>query len=448
MAVISVQSGVGQSLVFTVTGTQTTAYAEAFSQFASTATTFTSLDNVAAQARANFGPALDTTTLYTFDQIGGSALAVGGYLLDEASGASTIYGSGVGDTVLFAGVNQSGTYVDNGGSDQIIFVSGDNTYDGVNATDGSTDTIVAGSGYDTINTGTNDAIVDSGTGKADITLNDTGSTGTYNDLVYLDDGQSTVYADGLYDGVVANAAGQTLIGGTVTGALNVYVLNTSELASTAAGNDLVVAGAATTAILDDTSSNTIFGGSGVLYAAVGTSVTSASIVGGTGGNYIYGADGSTLTFYASTTDTAPNVLVGNAGSETLNGAASDGNLLFFAGQAPDAVGSVGAATYNESLVGGSGNDSFVSGSGFETMVGGAGNNLFDISAQDSTVGGASITIADFGASAGNEYEFSGFSGNPVVSETDGSNGVTLTLTDNTTVIFLGETAAGLNGHLI
>jgi hypothetical protein len=82
------------------------------------------------------------------------------------------------------------------------------------------------------------------------------------------------------------------------------------------------------------------------------------------------------------------------------------------------------------------------------MVGGAGNNLFDISAQDSTVGGASITIADFGASAGNEYEFSGFSGNPVVSETDGSNGVTLTLTDNTTVIFLGETAAGLNGHLI
>jgi hypothetical protein len=373
---------------------------------------------------------------------------VGGYLLDEASGASTIYGSGVGDTVLFAGVNQSGTYVDNGGSDQIIFVSGDNTYDGVNATDGSTDTIVAGSGYDTINTGTNDAIVDSGTGKADITLNDTGSTGTYNDLVYLDDGQSTVYADGLYDGVVANAAGQTLIGGTVTGALNVYVLNTSELASTAAGNDLVVAGAATTAILDDTSSNTIFGGSGVLYAAVGTSVTSASIVGGTGGNYIYGADGSTLTFYASTTDTAPNVLVGNAGSETLNGAASDGNLLFFAGQAPDAVGSVGAATYNESLVGGSGNDSFVSGSGFETMVGGAGNNLFDISAQDSTVGGASITIADFGASAGNEYEFSGFSGNPVVSETDGSNGVTLTLTDNTTVIFLGETAAGLNGHLI
>jgi hypothetical protein len=447
MAVISVQSGVGQSLVFTVTGTQTTAYAEAFAKFASTATTFTSLDTQPA-VRENFAPALDTTTLYTFDQIGGTGTAVGGYLLDYANGASTISGSGVGDTVLFAGVNQLSTYIDNGGSDQIIFVSGDNTYDGAGATDGSTDTIVAGSGDDTINTGTNDAIVDSGTGRADITLNDTATTGTYNDLVYLDDGQSTVYSDGTYDGVIANAAGQTLVGGTVAGALNVYVLNTAELAASAAGNDLVVAGAATTAVLDDTSNNTIFGGSGVLYAAVGAGVASASIVGGTAGNYMYGADGSSITFYASTSDTAPNVLVGNVGSETLNAAASDGNVLFFAGQAADSVGSVGAATYNESLVGGSGNDSFVSGSGFETMVGGAGNNVFDIAAQDSSVGGANITIADFGASSGNLYEFSGFSGNPVVSETDGSNGVTLTLTDNTTVVFLGETSAGLTGHLI
>jgi hypothetical protein len=444
MAVVSVASGVGQSLVFTVTGTQTTAYVQAFAAFANNATTFQSLD-VPVGSDSHVSPGLDSTTLYTFDQIGGSALAVGGYLLDSAAGASTIYGSGAGDTVLFAGVNQSGTYVDNGGSDLVIFASGDNIYDGVNATDGSTDTIVAGSGYDTIDTGTNNAIVDSGSGDANIVLNDTGTSGTYNDLVYLDDGMSTVYADGTYDGVVANAAGQTLIGGTVAGALNVFVLNNSEIATSGASNDLVVAGAASTAVLDDTSSNTIFGGSGTLYAAVGTDVTSASIVGGTGGNYIFGADGSTLSFYASSGDTAGNVLIGNAGTENLYGGTSDGNLIFFGGQAPD---STSAGTYNETLTGGNGNDSFVSGSGTEFLTGGTGNNVFDISAQDSGVGGANITITDFGASAGNVYEFSGFTGDPVVSEVDGSAGVTLTLSDNTTVTFLGETAAGLTGHLI
>ena len=443
MAVISVASGAGQSLVFTVTGTWTTAYADAFASYASTVGTWTSLDAPTSDvARSNEPAALGTNTLYTFDQIGGSALAVGGYLLDSAAGASTIYGSGAGDTVLFAGVNQAGLYVDNGGSNQIIFVSGDNTYDGVNAT--GADTIVAGSGFDTINTGeAGTATVDSGTGNADITLYDTTAGSTFNDLVYLDDGMSTVYADGMFDGVVANAAGQTLIGGTVAGGQDAFVLNTAELASTVSAGDMVVAGAATTTVLDGTSNNTIFGGSGVLFYSEGASVTSAYIVGGSGGEYIFGAAGSTLAIDALAANTAPNELVAGAGSESMYGGYSTGNLLFFCGVASD---STSAGTYNETLTGGSGNDTFVTGSGFESLTGGAGDNLFVIDA--SSVGGANITIADFGASAGNLYEFSGFTGDPIVSETEGSAGVTLTLSDNTTVTFLGETTAGLNGHLV
>ena len=442
MTVVSVQSGVNQSLAFTVTGTWTTAYAQAFAAYSDTVpenpANFISLDN----GGPNLHP-VEGNVLYTFDQTGGTATAVGGYLFDFAAGASTVEGSGVGDTVLFAaGDGETGTYIDNGGSNQVIFVSGDNLYTGDMTASTGTDTIIAGAGSDTINTGTNDAIIDSGTGNANIVLNDT-TAGSYNDYVYLDDGTSTVYADGTGDVVVANAPDQTLIGGTVAGAVNIFVLNAgapNELTADGNAANLVVAGAASTGVFDDTSDNTIFGGSGSLYVVEGAGVTSGSVVGGTGGNYIYGASGSSLTFYAGTGDTAPNAFFGNDGSESVYGGNSSANLIFFAGQTSDTTGL--ASTYNETLVGGSGNDTFLSGSGDDTFTGGAGNNVFVIDEQASA---ANITITDFGASTGNVVDLFGFGS--ISSETQDSAGVTLTLSDQTTVTFLGITESQLSGHI-
>jgi hypothetical protein len=440
---VSVASAVGQSLVFTVTGTQTLAYATAFANAVAGTTNFVSLDTTpGAQAQLQ-----GVDVEYRIQNTGTDATVPdgGGYVLDNAFGATTVIGSGAGDTVMFLGYN-GGTYLDEGGSNQVIFIDGNNTYTGSDSSTG-TDTIVAGSGLDTIITGTNSSIVDSGIGDATIVLNDTATGGNgFNDYVYLDDGMSTVSADGTSDAVIVNAPGQTIFGGTVTGALNAFILNDADttLGGSAMGNNVVAAGAAATAVFDDTSNNTIYGGSGTLFVMEGTGVNSAYIVGGTGDNYVFGADGSNLVFYAGDGSTGANDLVAFGGTENIYAGISTANLTFFGGVASD---SVTAATYNESLTGGSGNDAFVTGSGFETLTGGTGDNVFGILA-DSTGAGAHITITDFGASAGNLYEFIGFTGDPVVSETESSAGVTLTLTDNTTVTFLGETASGLNGHLI
>jgi Ca2+-binding RTX toxin-like protein len=102
------------------------------------------------------------------------------------------------------------------------------------------------------------------------------------------------------------------------------------------------------------------------------------------------------------------------------------------------------------MIGGSGADTMIGGSGGDTMTGGGGANVFAFFA--SATDGAQVFITDFNAS--DSVDLGGY--DPAQSAisiqdaaTVSSAGVTLTLSDQTTITFAGLTSASaLNGHIL
>jgi Ca2+-binding RTX toxin-like protein len=364
-----------------------------------------------------------------------------GYVLDSIGGANTVstFGSG-GDTILVAQINARATINTSGSNNLVIFVDGNNTFNGSQT--GGNETVVAGTGFDTINTGTGLTTVNSGTGDATIYLNDT-AQGAFNDKVWLDDGHSLVIANGTGDVVVATTEGQTIVGGpgeTSNSALTVALLPNSD--GTANGNDLINAGAGYTNVVDESSNNTINGGAGGLTFIGGDSVT-ASINTGAGYSIIFGNVGESLTLTTQAGDTGGSTFIAGAGNESLLGGGATASILAFGGQ--DSAG-------NDSIVTGAGNDTLVAGLGNETLAGGTGNNTFLIDATASA--GANVVLSDFGNNlAGDSIAFSGFSAQDVQQALDNGQEVNgnfvITLSDSTTVTFAGVSSESqLNGHII
>ena len=272
-----------------------------------------------------------------------------------------------------------------------------------------------------------------------------GAATAFNDYVYLDDGHSTVYANGMRDAIVATAPGQTIDGGIGTGQNDVIVL----VASTSDGNDVINGGAATVALFDNSSGNSVFGGSGAL-SFIGGADVSASVVGGSGGATIFGASGDSITYFSNVAATTA-VIVAGFGNETLNGSGAQNSLMIYGATSDEA--SITSAI-NDSLSGGTGNDTLVSGAGYETLSGGGGDNLFVIDATNDGVG-AHITIADFGATSGNLVGFANYTTAQVQAALDSATTVSggggevntvITLSDNTQVTFIG--VSSLSGHTI
>ena len=142
--------------------------------------------------------------------------------------------------------------------------------------------------------------------------------------------------------------------------------------------------------------------------------------------------------------------VAGAGNETLNAAGALTPVVIFGDNTSD---SVMAGGINDSFMGGQGNDIFVSGTGNETLVGGGGQNVFYISATTDGVG-ANITIADFAASD-NLLGFANYTqaeiqsaleGATTVSGAGGEVNTVITLSDKTTVTFVG--VSSLTGHIL
>jgi Ca2+-binding RTX toxin-like protein len=220
--------------------------------------------------------------------------------------------------------------------------------------------------------------------------------------VWLDDGSSTVYANGTGDAVVATKEGQTIYGGTLaTASLSVVLLPNSD--GTANGNDLVSAGAGTTTVFDSSSNNTVLAGSGNLYF-VAAANTSASVVSGTGNVYAFGGDGGSTTL-SGAAGTA--YYVASTGNETLIGAGFNGALYAYGGD----------STSNDSFTGGNGRDVFTAGSGNETFTGGTGGDIYQFVSSESA--GTSITITDFGAGSNNTVILNGFTAQDLATLTSG-----------------------------
>lgn len=396
---VSVPSAIGSQILLSVSGTNTLAYARAFAGVLNNANNAGTLTIQDLDAPLPPPGALDGNTLeYTISNSGVSATIPGGgaYLFDTAAGATTVTGSGGGDTVLSAPQGGLGgmSYIDVGGTNSILFVNGDNVYEGTARSDGS-DTVISGAGHDTVVTGSNSVTVYAGTGQATITLNDTapgggGSAAPPIDVVMIDDGTDTVVANGASDLVVSSASGQVIDGGT--SAVDVDRIVLAQGLAGKAADDTIVANAAAMGIFDYAGGNTIVGGTGTLFlvagaAQLGTSLTD-TVIGGSGASIIYGAAGSAIT-YSSPASGQVSAFVAGDGAESFDAAGAQGETVVF-----------GSAT---------GNDAVTLGGGVSLFVGAAGTGTLDtINAGTGTAyivgaAGDDITLVAPVQSAGNVF---------------------------------------------
>ena len=354
----------------------------------------------------------------------------GAYLFDNADGSTTVTGSGAGDTVLaaLAGTGTGGlTYVASDGSNAIIFVSGDNIYNGAGANSvADSDTITAGEGRDTINTGAGEATVFSGIGGALITLNDT-TPGTVNDDVLLSDGVNTVNAQGAGDLVFVTGSGQTVNDGSSTRDRDQIVISPTQQGG--AGGNVINGGAAQTLVFDEAGGNllavqsgsfvefdeaggnSIAGGSGTLYLVSGPTAPGGALTdtvqAGTGINDIFGPTGSAASYDVISPAATTVSFIDQGGSETINALSGPGTLDVFGGSSADLVVQGGAGTLN--FVGAGASGSALS----ATISAGSGlTNIFGAGGESLTLLGPSGHPVTVIAGLGNEtLDGSGFSGN-------------------------------------
>jgi hypothetical protein len=471
---VTIHGGQGSDTInfaFTVTGTNTTFYTTQFETAVNTILGTTSLGggSITPDLATNYGGdsaayqlAADLTTVYVLEApatVAGQAnpipdytVGAGAFALDTISGAANVTIAGA-DTVLVAAINAEAAITGEGGDNRIIFVTGQNVFDGSADTGG--DTVVAGSGQDTIYTSlAGSTTVFSGTGEAKIVLQDTTPASTtagagINDIVYLQDGANTVYASGAWDAVIATQENQTIYGftsdaGTVSaGSILVAVLQPNS-DGTGSGNDLVNgAGTDSVFVFDNSSGNTIEGGAGNLNFLGGDSV-SASIGLGTGNAFVFASAGDNLTFSSETATGGNGILVAGDGSETLNGAAAT-NTLYITGDST-------ATAANDLFVGGAGTNYLTAGTGNETLQGGTGTNYFQIN--ESASGAASLTISDFSASGSSTLFLDGgytqADVQAIYNSTNDQNGnLVVTIGNSTTVTFTGITSGSqLVGHVV
>ncbi len=239
--------------------------------------------------------------------------------------------------------------------------------------------------------------------------------------------------------VIASQASQP---GSASGAI---LLDASDQGSDtvfAFGPALVSQGASTLFFINGANSSTVDGGTG----------SGQEIVNGGAGGGVFSAAG------------LGSILYGGTGASTLTGGNFDNSVLFAGGADADVlnagfgnatlsgIGSTGANTFNAGfgkgvlMGGGSGNETFVAGAGRVTMIGGSGADTFVFAsgraiAQDANFGGGAAEIDNFGDA--DKIMLQGYGPNVVQSALNNavisSGSLTVTLPDQTTVLFQGVT---------
>jgi hypothetical protein len=373
------------AITFSVTGGSSGNYVSDFANAIATASNVGTLPSETTTPGALFE--------YTSPDSLNTILTTGGQYFYVSDGVSNTITLAASNETLLAGALNTVIEVGSVGGERVIFTGGTNEFIGSSTGVGG-DTIVSGSGDDTIDTGSGPSTVFAGTGNTLIYLHDAGVSDPDStvpgggDIVNMQAGTSTVYADGVTDTVYAVATG-TIIG------------DTGKLLITSDGGTVTV-------------------------------------VGGVGDVSGYLTAGSDFTFTNASGDSSA-VFNAGAGNETLDGAGAAGGFSFFADTTAG-----DASTVSDSVTGGSGADFFSTGTGMEDITAGTGYSGFEIA----SVAGGTITINDF--SAADSVNFFGFTVAQETaylqsnSTTAGGN-LTVTLGDGTTIEFTGITS--LSGHL-
>jgi len=381
------------------------------------------------------------------------------YGIGPGLSTSYIYGGVSGDLINLTGA--TGNYVVTSEAalgDTVFAGSGNVTIDNLSASHDAIDQGAfgaltvddAGTG-DSISTGFGTAVVTAAgidgqiSGFGEITVNAAGGTGdtvafgiggtfyssasSSGSMVFSDFGNVSVNA--------SNTTSDTIIGDT--GSLTVNAGNAASLlvfSGPSVGDPglVFIGGSGFSTVVGQTGADSVTGGSGQLdfIANVGESVT------GTGalqGSTLFGASGSYLDFAGS----AGNLeFLGNAGSETLNASGSTGFNQFYAG-------SVGADSLTgESIVGGSNINSYVAGTGADTFTETGGTNVYSFVGSILGSSASHDVLTNF-LTGTNDLVF--ISGTDTATFTGGTNTV-LSLTDGTTIEFVGLTSSQVQSHII
>lgn len=312
-----------------------------------------------------------------------------------AFGVSSIYSAVV--------VQVPGTITVNGSTTSADYLTGASSNVELNTQNGTTNTVVAAGGNDTLNLRGN---------------NNVGITGGDN-RVRTFAGSNTVLASG-------NAS---VIAGTPSGyAGKLELINQSTAAATVFGG----AGSAT-----------VFGGLGGGTFVGGTSghnlltggVGSVELVGGGNGDTL--SAGANSIGGASPTSTGTNYLFAGSGNETLLASSVTGTNLFAAGNGSDVISSQGKGTQY-----------FFGGSGSATMSGSTvsgSSNVYFFGTPTAT--GGNDVITNFNVAKGNTlFALDGANITSITSSSlSGTPGALVTLSDGTHITLLNVSAASISG---
>jgi Ca2+-binding RTX toxin-like protein len=257
------------------------------------------------------------------------------------------------------------------------------------------------------------------------------AVGDGNDLLSMPNGSSYVIALGNgNDTVYANGSG-TVTGGDGNNLFFVGSAGGQNDVNSYGNTDTIVAGQGSTTVSTNGSDPLIFGGTGQLIY-LGEAPGNPTITGGAGQETLFGGAGQNLTYTdGSSTTTGANILAAGAGNETLNAGAAQYGVQLAAG------------TGTVDMIGSHGNDVFYGGSGAATMTGNGGADAFIFGNTAGHTGGADI-ITDFSGS--DNFVVAGYgtnaAQNALNAATVSGGSTTVTLSDNTTITFIGVANLG------
>ena len=357
---------------------------------------------------------LDTGTLSTISQNADSVMSA---TVSGANGNAEIFGGGIGTTLNLQLAGSVDGVLLGAGTSVVTMSGGNNFFYGQNG--GS-----PGGSLSLDATGSSNLIALNNEATSNVTLGGSNST------VFGGAGTLNISISGSADTVYA---------GTGTGVTTVTT-SSNPLVYAPVGHALQFIGGAGVPTLvggaGGTMQVTVGSGGMILDAATNGSST---ITAGVGQVTVFGTGNSVTDLIGTASGGARFQAYG--GNETLSGAGATSGNSFWASTITGA---------NVDLIGGTGPDTMSGGAGNTTMTGGGGSDLFVAFAQNTSVAGsgAHITITDFNSNdtvyllnydttKSASYLLANATG-PGVTGTGA--GVTLTLSDNTTVTFTNLTS--------
>ncbi|NDG71705.1 MAG: calcium-binding protein [Proteobacteria bacterium] len=357
---------------------------------------------------------------------GGNYIELG--LLANARGLETVI-SGTGNDTIDAGAfNASVTLVGDGGGDNWLIGSsaGDSIYGGIGSEtilgNAGNDTIFGGGGADSILGGAGDDDTRVSTAAAMLAVA-TLSGGADNDTLNLTTDSQTVddtnfaKVDSILTFQVANGVGSNVSIGSSGG--NADTGGIQFLLGGNGGDTLTGYTDQATTISGNDGNDSIIGGTATdsLFGGVGND----TIAGGGGSDIVLGGAGNDSLF-GHTSGAASlfggeddDIIVGNGASDTLDGGAGNDSLF--------------GNTVAETLLGGDANDTILGGGGVDSILGGDGNDVIEFStavlmAAAATIAGgtgADTVVLTTDAQTITDANFGGFDSINVLELADGAN---------------------------